>query len=193
MTPSSSPRCVATRLDGLVALEPAVHGDERGFFVETFRADDWAAAGVDAEFVQDNHSRSRRGTIRGLHFQTAPGQAKLLRVSRGAIFDVAVDLRPESPTFGEWEAATLDDVSGRQLFVPVGFAHGFCVTSDIADVAYRVSSYYDAETETGINLDDPALAIPWPVPRAEWIVSARDLAAPTLAQAAAAAHPPWVR
>lgn len=176
-------RTVPTRLDGPLLLEPQVRGDHRGFFVETFRADDWAAAGIDVAFVQDNHSRSRRGTLRGIHFQTSPGQAKLVRCSRGAIFDVVVDLRRRSPTFGAWEGFVLDDESMRQLFVPVGFGHGFCVTSEVADVAYKCSSYYDAATEAGIAYDDPAIGIAWPR-EVEPIVSERDATAPRLADVA---------
>lgn len=173
-------RTLPTRLDGPVLLEPAVFGDHRGFFAETFRADAWAAAGVGVAFVQDNHSRSRRGTLRGIHFQTAPGQAKLVRCARGSIYDVVVDLRRGSPTFGQWEGFELDDETMRQLFVPVGFGHGFCVTSEVADVAYKCSSYYDAATEAGIAYDDPAIGIAWPT-MVEPIVSARDATAPTLA------------
>ena len=120
-------RRLETRLDGLVLLAPTVHGDERGFFVETWREDAWSAAGVPTDFVQDNHSRSRRGTVRGIHFQTHPGQGKLVRCARGAVLDVVVDLRRGSPTFGEWEAVELDDVHGLQLWIPIGFGHGFCV------------------------------------------------------------------
>ena len=116
-----------TKLDGVVLLEPQVHGDERGFMVETFRRDAWAELGIDVEFVQHNHSRSAKDTLRGIHFQTEPGQAKLVRCPRGAIFDVAVDLRRDSPTYGQWEGHVLDDESHRQLFVPVGFGHGFAV------------------------------------------------------------------
>jgi dTDP-4-dehydrorhamnose 3,5-epimerase len=172
-------------LAGLVLLSPDVHGDERGFFVETWRADRWPEAGADAQFVQDNQSRSRRGTVRGMHFQSQPGQAKLLRVARGAVFDVVVDVRSGSPTFGEWEGFELDDRGARQLFVPVGFAHGFQVTSDVADVAYRVSSYYEPATESGFAVDDPDVAIRWPLPRSDWIMSERDAAAPSLAAVAA--------
>ena len=176
-------RTLPTRIDGLVLLEPAVFGDHRGFFAETFRADAWREAGIDVDFVQDNHSRSRRGTLRGMHFQTAPGQAKLIRCARGAIVDVVVDLRRGSATFGEWEAFELDDDAMRQLFVPVGFAHGFCVTSEVADVAYKCSSYYDPATEAGIAYDDPAVGIAWPE-GVEPIVSERDANAPTLADVA---------
>src|SRR5436309_2049229 len=123
-----------TQLEGPLLLEPAVHGDERGFFVETYRREWLAEHGVSTHFVQHNHSRSSRGVVRGMHFQ--PGLAKLVRCARGAIYDVVVDVRRASPTFGRWEGVTLDDESHRQLFVPAGFAHGFCVVSDVADVVY---------------------------------------------------------
>ncbi|MDX6583997.1 MAG: dTDP-4-dehydrorhamnose 3,5-epimerase [Solirubrobacterales bacterium] len=174
------PKLMETRLDGLVMLEPAVHGDERGFLVETFSARDWAAAGVESDFVQDNHSRSGAGILRGLHFQTDPGQAKLVRCIRGRIWDVAVDLRRDSATYGQWEGHELDDVSHRQLFIPVGFAHGFCVLSELADVHYKVSSYYDPATEAGIAWDDPQVAVEWPL--ADPQVSERDATAPKLAE-----------
>jgi dTDP-4-dehydrorhamnose 3,5-epimerase len=171
-----------TKLDGVVLLEPVVHGDERGFFVETYRRDLWAEHGVEVGFVQHNHSRSAKGTLRGLHFQTEPGQAKLLRCARGEIFDVAVDLRRDSPTYGQWEGHLLDDESHRQLFVPVGFAHGFAVLSDLADVTYLCSSTYDPATESGIAWDDPEVGIEWPV--GDPLVSERDRGAPTLAEVA---------
>lgn len=174
-------RRLQTQLAGLVLIDPDVHGDERGFFAETYRRDSWAQAGVDVDFVQDNHSRSRRGTLRGMHFQTVPGQAKLVRCARGEILDVAVDLRRDSPTFGRCEAVSLDDREMRQLFVPVGFAHGFCVLSEWADVTYKCSSYYVAETERTLAYDDPELAISWPQ-EIELIVSARDTGAPRLAE-----------
>ncbi len=171
-----------TKLDGVVLVEPQVHGDERGFFVETFSRDAWRALGVDAEFVQHNHSRSSRGTLRGLHFQTSPGQAKLLRCARGAILDVAVDLRRDSPTYGQWEGHVLDDERHHQLFVPIGFAHGFVVLSDVADVAYLVSSVYDPATEAGIAWDDPDVGVDWRVE--EPLLSGRDKSAPKLAEIA---------
>jgi len=176
-------RTLPTSLPGVLLIEPTVHGDERGFFAETFRSDAWAQAGIDVAFVQDNHSRSRRGTLRGMHFQTAPGQAKLVRCARGSIFDVVVDLRRGSPTFGSWEGFALDDATLRQLYVPIGFAHGFCVTSEVADVVYKCSSYYDSATESGIAYDDPALGIAWPLDTAP-IVSERDATAPRLADVA---------
>jgi dTDP-4-dehydrorhamnose 3,5-epimerase len=173
---------LSTKLDGTVLLEPVVHGDERGFFIETFRRDLWAEHGVEAEFVQHNHSRSTKGTLRGLHFQTEPGQAKLVRCARGEIFDVAVDLRRDSPTYGQWEGHVLDDKTHRQLFVPVGFAHGFAVLSDVADVAYLCSSTYDPATESGIAWDDPGVGVEWPI--GDPLVSERDRSAPTLAEVA---------
>ncbi len=174
-------RALETELDGVVLIEPEVHGDERGFFVETFSRDAWRDLGVDAEFVQHNHSRSAKDTLRGIHFQTDPGQAKLLRCPRGRIFDVAVDLRRESPTFGRWEGHVLDDVDHHQLFVPVGFGHGFCVLSDLADVTYLVSSLYNPETEAGIRWDDPEVGVEWGVESP--LLSARDREAPLLGEA----------
>jgi dTDP-4-dehydrorhamnose 3,5-epimerase len=172
-----------TSLDGLVLLQPAVHGDARGFFMETFRADVAREHGVPTEYVQDNHSRSRRGTLRGIHFQTRPGQAKLVRVARGKVFDVAVDLRRGSPTFGRWEGVELDDEGGRMLFIPVGFGHGFLVLSDVADFVYKCTNYYDAATEAGIRFDDPDVGIEWPGD-VELLYSERDATAPTLADIA---------
>jgi dTDP-4-dehydrorhamnose 3,5-epimerase len=169
-----------TKLEGVVLVEPQVHGDERGFFVETYSKDAWAGLGVDAEFVQHNHSRSSMGTLRGLHFQTSPGQAKLLRCARGSILDVAVDLRKGSPTFGRWEGHVLDDEKHHQIFVPIGFAHGFAVLSEVADVCYQVSSLYDPATEAGIAWDDPEVGVDWQV--AEPLLSERDKAAPKLAE-----------
>jgi dTDP-4-dehydrorhamnose 3,5-epimerase len=176
------PQRIETELDGLVLVEPEVHGDERGFLVETFRAEAWRELGVEAEFVQDNQSRSGRGTLRGLHFQTSPGQAKLVRCMRGRIFDAVVDVRRGSPTFGRWEGHELDDEAHRQLYIPVGFAHGFCVLSEIADVAYRLSNYYDPATEAGIAWDDPEVGVEWPLE--EPILSERDRNAPRLAEIA---------
>ena len=168
------------RLAGAKLIKPRVHGDERGFFLESFRCDVLAAADVDSTFVQDNQSRSRHGIVRGMHFQ--PGQAKLVRCARGAIFDVIVDIRVGSPTFGSWEGYELDDESHHQLFVPDGFAHGFCVLSDVADVTYKVTSYYDPALEGGFRFDDPAVGIEWPIAAADLIASARDRGAPTLAE-----------
>jgi dTDP-4-dehydrorhamnose 3,5-epimerase len=171
---------VESRLDGLVVIEPPAFGDDRGFLVETYRKDVWREMGIDLEFIQHNHSRSSYGTLRGLHFQLQPGQAKLVRCSAGRIFDVAVDLRRDSPTFGQWEGHELDDETHRQMFVPVGFGHGFCVLSEIADVDYQLSSYYDPATEAGIAWDDPDVGVEWPV--REPLLSDRDKEAPTLAE-----------
>jgi dTDP-4-dehydrorhamnose 3,5-epimerase len=176
------PRRLPTKLDGLVLVEPEVHGDDRGFMLETFSREVWAGLGVEVEFVQHNHSRSSRGTLRGIHFQTEPGQAKLVRCARGEVLDVVVDLRRDSPSFGQWEGHLLDDVHHRQLFVPVGFGHGFAVLSDVADVAYLLSSVYDPATESGIAWDDPEVGVDWRVE--EPLLSARDKAAPRLSEVA---------
>jgi dTDP-4-dehydrorhamnose 3,5-epimerase len=178
------PERVETRLPGVVAVEPAFHGDERGFLVETYSEPAWSALGIEGPFVQENHSRStQKGTLRGLHFQTSPGQGKLVRCARGAIFDVAVDLRRDSPTFGQWEGHVLDDETHRQLWVPVGFAHGFQVLSDVADVAYKLTSLYDPETEAEIAWHDPEIGNEWPLP--DPLLSHRDRTAPRLAEIAA--------
>jgi dTDP-4-dehydrorhamnose 3,5-epimerase len=172
-----------TRLDGPLLIAPAVFGDDRGFFAETYRADELAALGVAEPMLQDNHSRSRYGTIRGLHFHIASGCAKLVRCGRGAIVDVLVDLRKQSPTYGEWEAFELSDDNMRVLYAPAGFGHGFAVTSTIADVLYKQSAYYDTDVERGISFMDPVIGVQWPIPRADWIYSERDAQAPTLAEA----------
>jgi dTDP-4-dehydrorhamnose 3,5-epimerase len=175
-------RVLPTRLDGLVCVEPATFADERGFFSETYRGSwhDELGMGDDERFVQDNHSRSSRGVLRGMHFQVGPGVAKLVRCARGQIVDVAVDLRSGSPTYGEWEAVGLDDESMRELYVPVGFAHGFCVLSEIADVIYKQTAYYDCELERGIAWNDPDVGISWPLPEPQLTISERDAAAPLL-------------
>ncbi|MEP6469851.1 MAG: dTDP-4-dehydrorhamnose 3,5-epimerase [Chloroflexota bacterium] len=167
---------IQTELPGLVLLEPVVHGDARGFLVETYRRDEMEEAGIRDHFVLDVQSRSGRGTLRGLHFQVGAGQAKLVRVSQGTILDVVVDVRRSSPTFGRHQALELDDVLHRQLYVPVGFAHGFCVVSDVADVCYRLSTVWDPDAERGIAWDDPDLGIDWPEPHP--ILSDRDRAQP---------------
>jgi dTDP-4-dehydrorhamnose 3,5-epimerase len=169
-----------TRLDGPVLLQPKVFGDERGFFTEWYRRNEYAEMGIGEEMVQDNHSRSSRGIVRGMHFQIGEGTAKLVRCGRGSIVDVMVDVRRGSPTFGEWEAFELSDENGRVVYCPVGFAHGFCVTSDLADVFYKQSNYYSDEIERGIKYDDPDIGIEWPVPVAELIPSDRDRTAPLL-------------
>src|SRR5918998_3757778 len=166
-------RLIDTRLEGTVLIEPAVHSDPRGFFLESYRANVWAEHGVRDVFVQDNHSRSGRGVLRGMHFAVGDGQAKLVRCARGRILDVVVDLRRRSTTFGQWESHELDDDCARQLYIPVGFAHGFCVLSDVADVTYKCSTYYDDAVERGFRYDDLDVAIAWPTD-IELLVSERD-------------------
>jgi dTDP-4-dehydrorhamnose 3,5-epimerase len=173
---------IQTRLEGPVLLEAPVYGDERGFFQETYRSSTLADLGIHDEFVQDNHSRSRRGIVRGMHLQ--PGMAKLVRCARGAILDVLVDARPGSPAFGEWEGFELTDRNGRGLYVPDGFGHGFCVLSDEADVIYKCSAYYDPEAETGFAFDDPSVGIAWPE-ELGLIASERDRTARPLAEVTA--------
>lgn len=172
-------RVSPTRIEGPLLIEPVVHGDERGFFVETYRRDVLTKAGAELQFVQDNHSRSRHGIVRGMHFQ--PGQVKLVRCVRGAILDVIVDIRVGSPTFGAWEGFELSDENHHQVLVPDGFAHGFCVLSEVADVAYKVTSYYDPQAESGFRFDDPQVGIEWPLPAAELLASPRDRQAGMLA------------
>lgn len=171
-----------TRLNGPVLLTPRIFGDARGFFVETYRARWLSELGVTDEFVQDNHSRSGFGVIRGMHFTSGVGAAKLVRCGRGRIIDVLVDIRRGSPHYGEWEAYELDDEKMNVLYVPVGFAHGFCVTSDVADVLYKQSAYYSREAEKGFAPDDVDVAIEWPLPLGARHVSDRDQSAPSLAQ-----------
>jgi dTDP-4-dehydrorhamnose 3,5-epimerase len=176
--PPATLKRLETQLPGPILLEPVVHGDERGFFLEAYRRSTLADVGVDLEFVQDNHSRSRRGIVRGMHFQ--PGMAKLVRCARGRIYDVLVDVRRGSPTFGKWEGFELSDDNHHQLYCPDGFAHGFCVLSDVADVLYKTSSYYDPELEGGFAYNDPDVAIAWPE-GVELTASQRDSRAPSLA------------
>lgn len=169
-------------MDGPVLVEPKVHGDDRGFFVETFRKSELSELGLPegAEFVQENHSRSRRGVVRGMHMQLGAGMAKLVRCARGAIVDVIIDVRQRSPSYGKWQAFELTDVNHHQLLVPVGFAHGFCVTSEVADVIYKQTAYYDPELERGITPNDPDVGISWPVSKEEMLLSQRDINAPLL-------------
>jgi dTDP-4-dehydrorhamnose 3,5-epimerase len=176
-------RVLETRLGGPILLEPTLRSDGRGFFLESYRANVWADHGVHDAFVQDNHSRSGRGVLRGMHFSIGAGQAKLVRCARGAILDVVVDLRGGSATYGEWESHELDDASARQLYIPIGFAHGFCVLSDVADVTYKCSTYYDGAVERGFHYADPEVAIDWPDDIAP-LVSERDMQAPRLAEIA---------
>lgn len=171
-------RRLETRLEGPILVEPVVHGDRRGFFQESYRRNVYQELGIPQEFVQDNHSRSGRGVVRGMHFQIGRGMAKLVRCARGAIVDVVVDIRPGSPTFGKWEAFELDDENLHQLYCPIGFAHGFCVTSESADVIYKCDAYYDESIERGIAFDDPDLGIRWP--DVGLLPSERDANAPLL-------------
>jgi dTDP-4-dehydrorhamnose 3,5-epimerase len=152
-----------TEIGDVLLVEPVVHGDDRGFFLESWHAARYADAGIALPFVQDNHSRSVRGTLRGLHYQVVRPQGKLVRVVRGAIFDVAVDLRRGSPTFGRWVGTVLSDENRHQLWVPPGFAHGFFVTADSADVIYKCTDYYAREHESTLRWDDPAIGIEWPL------------------------------
>ena len=174
-------KVTSTNLPGVKLIEPAVHGDERGFFVETFQAERYLAAAVIAlTFVQDNHSRSRRGVLRGLHLQTSRPQGKLVRVARGEVFDVAADINPESPTFGQWTGAVLSDRNHHQLWIPPGYAHGFLVLSEVADFEYKCTDYYDPQSEAGVIWDDPDLAIAWP--NREPTLSAKDARLPRLGE-----------
>jgi dTDP-4-dehydrorhamnose 3,5-epimerase len=169
-------------LDGLVELRPPRFADDRGFFSPVWSAEDLAAAGIELDFVQDNHSYSAaRGVLRGLHYQLPPAaQHKLVRVSRGAVFDVAVDIRSGSPTFGQWAGLVLSAELWNQLLVPIGFAHGFVTLEDHSEVQYKVTAPYRPELERTIRFDDPAIAIDWPVPANQIQLSAKDSAAPLL-------------
>ena len=172
-------RVVSTALPGVVVIEPDVHTDGRGFFVETYHAERYREHGIDGPFVQDNHSRSMAGTLRGLHLQLRRPQGKLIRVIEGDVFDVAVDVRRGSPTFGRWVGVTLSAENFKQCYVPPGFAHGFCVLSPSAQVEYKCTDLYDPPGEIGIAWNDPALGIAWPVERP--ILSARDSQHPRMA------------
>ncbi|NOJ77030.1 dTDP-4-dehydrorhamnose 3,5-epimerase [Myxococcus xanthus] len=165
----------------VLLLEPKVFGDDRGFFMEMFHAARYAAAGIPGPFVQDNYSRSAKGTLRGLHFQEPQAQGKLVQVLAGAVYDVAVDVRRGSSTFGQWVAVELSSDNRRQLWVPPGFAHGFCVVSDSADFHYKCTALYAPETERSVVWNDPDLAIPWPV--SEPRLSPKDAQAPRLRDA----------
>lgn len=170
-------------IPGALVIEPVVHGDDRGFFCETYREPLWSAHGIPSQWAQDNHSRSAKGVLRGMHFAIGEGQAKLVRCARGRILDVVVDLRAGSPTYGGWDAVELSDETMHQLYVPVGLAHGFVVLSDVADVTYKCTTVYDPAVERGIAYDDPEVGIAWPA-ELELLVSARDAAAPRLADVA---------
>ena len=179
-------------MEDVILVRPVWHEDARGFFTETYRESEFAAHGIDCRFVQDNFSLSRqKGTLRGMHFQTAPhAQAKLVRCTRGRIVDAVVDIRPRSATFGRHALVELSSDGGEQLFVPAGFAHGFCTLEDNTEVAYRVSAYYAPDADCGVAFDDPAIGISWPFPASELILSDRDRRWPLLADLALEAGAP---
>jgi dTDP-4-dehydrorhamnose 3,5-epimerase len=158
-----SVKVIETVLPGALIIEPKVFGDHRGFFLETWREDQYQSLGIKEKFVQDNHSRSAKNVLRGLHLQKKNPQGKLVRVASGSVYDVAADIDPHSPTFGKWVGIELNDKNLRQFYVPPGYAHGFCVLSDMADFLYRCTDYYSPADEGGVRWDDPDLAIPWPV------------------------------
>ena len=170
---------IQTNLANCVIIEPKVYGDDRGFFLETFQAERYASAGITLPFVQDNHSRSSKGVLRGLHFQKTKPQGKLVRVVRGEVYDVAVDIRLGSPTYGRWEAVVLSEDNKKQFWVPPGFAHGFVVISDSADFEYKCTDYYDPSDEGSLLWSDPDLNIPWPIDKP--ILSEKDAQASLLA------------
>ena len=169
---------IETPLPGVLVIQPKRYGDERGFFVETFRSELFNAAGLNLDFVQDNHSRSTRGVLRGLHYQLVQPQGKLVRVARGEVFDVAVDVRVGSPTFGQWYGTTLDETSMRMMYVPPGFAHGFVVLSELADFIYKCTDYYHPESEQGIYWNDPDIGVEWPL--RDVVLSDKDQNSPRL-------------
>ncbi len=180
---------VSTRIAGVLLVEPRVFGDQRGYFYETYQRERYAEAGITVDFVQDNISFSRQNTLRGLHYQHPGGQAKLVQVLEGTIFDVAVDVRHGSPTFGHWVGVTLSSEKQRQLYIPAGFAHGFCVLSPTALFMYKCSDYYAPQHECGVRWDDPDLAIEWPLSRP--LLSERDSAFPLLKDIANPNLPPF--
>jgi len=165
-------QAIQTAIPGVVILEPQVFGDARGFFFESYSLYKLADLGIEETFVQDNHSRSVRGVLRGLHYQVQPAQAKLVRVVVGEVFDVAVDIRRGSPTYAQWVGVRLSAENKRQLYIPEGFAHGFCVLSDVAEFLYKVNSYYDPAGDRGIAWDDPDIGVDWPINAP--LLSARD-------------------
>jgi dTDP-4-dehydrorhamnose 3,5-epimerase len=171
-----------TTLPGVLLIEPKVFGDERGFFMETYRLDLFHEAGITEPFVQDNHSRSARGVLRGLHYQEPNAQGKLVRCTRGAIFDVAVDIRRGSPSFGKWFGLELSEANKRMLWVPRGFAHGFCALEDGSDLVYKCTTLYDPASDRAILWNDPEIGIEWPI--GEPVLSGKDERAPRLAEAA---------
>lgn len=169
-----------TKITGVILIEPRVFRDDRGYFLESFQRERYAEAGIALEFVQDNHSYSSRGTLRGLHAQNRKPQGKLVRVVEGEVFDVAVDVRPESDTFGQWVGVTLSADNFHQLYIPPGLAHGFCVLSDVAQFEYKCTDYYDPDGEVSIRWDDPDIAIDWPIKAP--VLSAKDADGVSLAE-----------
>jgi dTDP-4-dehydrorhamnose 3,5-epimerase len=163
-----------TSIEGLYIIEPMVFGDDRGYFMETYHAEEFKEAGLDVKFVQDNKSKSKKGVLRGLHFQYKKPQGKLVRALRGKVFDVAVDLRKDSPTYGKWEGIILSEENKKQFYVPEGFAHGFVVLSDEAEFTYKCTNFYDVDDEGGILWNDPSIAIEWPIDVNEIILSEKD-------------------
>lgn len=173
-------RFITAPLSGVYIIEPEIHKDDRGYFFESYHRQKFVDAGISDDFVQDNQSLSSRGTIRGLHFQKEPhGQSKLVRVLNGSVYDVVVDIRPESETFGRWFGINLTAEKNNMMYIPVGFAHGFCVTSETAIFAYKCGELYNQEAETGIRYNDPDFNISWPVNKSEIVVSDKDLKLPT--------------
>ncbi|MCG3175570.1 MAG: dTDP-4-dehydrorhamnose 3,5-epimerase [Candidatus Omnitrophica bacterium] len=174
-------RFTATAIEGVWIIDPEVSGDARGFFLESYNVEAFRRHGIDAKFIQDNHSGSRRGVVRGLHYQLPPrAQAKLVRVIRGAAYDVAVDIRRGSPTFGRWVAETLSESNRKMMYIPTGFAHGFMALEDRTEFLYKVSDAYAPESQRGILWDDPRIGIHWPDPGAPLVLSDKDRTQPTL-------------
>ena len=167
-------KTIETHLPGVIVIEPKLFGDKRGFFLETYRQDVLQQAGINVNFVQDNHSRSTQGVLRGLHYQLTQTQGKLVRVTSGSVFDVAVDVRKGSPTFGQWYGTVLDEESMRMMYVPPGYAHGFVVLSETADFLYKCTDYYHPASEQGIAWDDPDIAIDWPIANLATDISLSD-------------------
>lgn len=174
-------KVLKTELPEVLVLEPKIHGDDRGFFFESYHRERYREVGVDVDFVQDNHSKSAQGVLRGMHWQVEKPQAKLVWCIRGKIFDVAVDLRPGSPNFGKWTGVELDSDSKRQIYVPAGFAHGFCALTEGVEIIYKCSSLYDPSDEGGVIWNDPAIGIRWPIEAPS--LSKKDAVLPPLAQA----------
>lgn len=180
-------KIVKTPLEGLVRIEPDCFQDERGFFLESYQENRYKDVGINDNFIQENHSRSVKGVLRGMHYQIKRPQAQIVTIMRGSIYDVCVDLRPNSPTFTQWYGVELNDVGSRQIYMAPGFAHGFCVISDYADLHYKVSEFYDSDDEGGLFWNDPGVAIKWPISNPE--VSKRDQNFPKLSELSKALYP----